>query len=334
MSIRVALIGANHWHSLYDAAYLGQLKEMPDVRIVGIQDDDPEIASHRAEAIGGAIATFTSYGQMLSESEPDFVLLLGRPDQMAEVGHDLLDARIPFLVEKPGSFTARQLLGVVEKAEELHAFAAVPLFLRYLPLIEHARKRVVDRSLGSMCHFYVRLNRPTSARYAGWGSGWMLDPKFANGGCLRNLGGLGMDCFVYLTGEGEDIDVTGAQLSWSTHGQYVEDYASVLVRSGKGVLGTIEVGNVFPTDGRDAELKVAFENGLLKTEGREVQLYTADGVEVIGPAWSRPPILRWTIEAAFGGGKPPVSVRDCYHAVRLIDLAYLAAGNPYGTAEV
>lgn len=39
----------------------------------------------------------------------------------------------------------------------------------------------------------------------------MLDPKVANGGCLRNLGPHGLDVFMLLT-EG-DAEVTGAQLS-------------------------------------------------------------------------------------------------------------------------
>ena len=45
-------------------------------------------------------------------------------------------------------------------------------------------------------------------------------------------------------------------------------------------------------------------------------------------------VLRHTLDAALAGQPPPVDVLDCYRAVRLIDLAYLATGNPYGTAEV
>lgn len=103
------------------------------------------------------------------------------------------------------------------------------------------------------------MDRPTSERYPAWGSAWMLDPNNANGGCLRNLGSHGLDAFAHLTGEGEDIEVTGAQLSWSTRGQPVEDYASVLVQSSHGVVGTIEVGNTFPRDGTDGEWKVRSE---------------------------------------------------------------------------
>ncbi len=161
----------------------------------------------------------------------------------------------------------------------------------------------------------------------------MLDPKISNGGCLRNLGAHGLDCFVYLTGAGEAIEVTGAQLSWSTHRQPVEDYASVLLKSKQGVLGTVEVGNGFPRQGTDGEVKVAFRDAILIAKDGVIKLEAADGEKALPPL-DNPPmnVLRQTVEAAAKGDKPPVDVYDCYLAVRLIDLAYLAAGNPYGTA--
>ena len=66
MTVRVAAIGVNHWHSLYDMAYLPELQKMPGVEIVGIHDDDNGIATHRVEALGGGIPMFTRYTAMLS----------------------------------------------------------------------------------------------------------------------------------------------------------------------------------------------------------------------------------------------------------------------------
>jgi len=334
MTVRVAAIGVNHWHSLYDMAYLPQLQKMPGVEIVGIHDDDPGVALHRVEALGGGIAMFTNYGAMLRETRPDLVLVLDRHDRMAALAADLLDRQMPFIVEKPAGFNAEQLRDLIDKADAHGRFAAVPFPQRYSPLIEHARRLLDDGSLGPMRHFYARLNRPSSARYPPWGSGWMLEPGLSNGGCLRNLGSHGLDCFVYLTGEGEDIEVSGAQLSWNTHDQAVEDYATVMLRTGRGVLGTIEVGNVFPSDGRDGEMKVDFQNGVLKLEGDAVRLYTAAGPETLPVLPDPPSILEKLIDTFIAGDKPPVGIRDCYLAVRLIDQAYLAAGNPYGTASV
>ena len=133
MTIRVAAIGVCHWHSLYDSAYLRHLAAMEDVEIVGIHDEQPEIAAHRASEIGGDVPTFTCYSAMLDEVEPDFVLALGRHDTMAQTAHHLLDRGVPFIMEKPMSFNARELLGVVEKAESTGGFAAVPLSVRDTP---------------------------------------------------------------------------------------------------------------------------------------------------------------------------------------------------------
>ena len=109
----------------------------------------------------------------------------------------------------------------------------------------------------------------------------------------------------------------------------------MLLRSGRGVIGTIEVGNGFPRNGTDGDWKVGFRDAILMLHDDEVRLETAEGQSVLppspGPGFD---VLRLTLEAARDGGTPPVSVRDCYLAVRLIDLAYIAAGNPYGTAAV
>ena len=337
MNTRVAAIGVSHWHSLYDAAYLRHLVRMDDVRLEGIQDDAPEIVAHRAQELGGQIPTFTDYRRMLDEVRPDIVLALGRHDTMAETALYLLDNRIPFIMEKPMSYNAHQLRGVVERADATNGFAAVPLFNRQGRFLQEAKKLVQEGTYGPMTHLYVRMNRPSSARYPSWGAGWMLDPKIANGGCLRNLGPHGLDAFAYLTGEGEDIEVSGAQLSWSAREQSVEDYASVLIKSQKGVLGTIEVGNGFPRDGTDGEWKAAFRDAILTLKDGVLKLNTAEGEQILPselPADPWATTLREAMATAAQGGAPPISIHDCYNAVRLVDLAYIAAGNPYGTAAV
>lgn len=116
MTIRVSAIVMSHWHSLYGAAYLRHLSAMLDVQIVGVHDEREEVAAHRVAEIGGDVPIFTNYDRMLGEVEPDFVLALGRHDNMAETAHHLLNRGVPFVMEKPMSFNAQQLAGVVETA--------------------------------------------------------------------------------------------------------------------------------------------------------------------------------------------------------------------------
>jgi predicted dehydrogenase len=248
MPLRIAAIQVSHWHALYDSAYLRHVVAMPDARLVALQDPSPAIAAQRAAELGGPLV-FTDHRQMLDEVRPDFAIALGRHCDMPAIAHDLLDRGCPFLMEKPMGTEAGQVERIAERVAATGVFAAVPLGQRYHPFATKARQLLAEGRFGPLSHFHFRLNRPTSARYPAWGSPWMLDPALAGGGCLRNLGPHGLDLFAFITGE--EAGVTGAQVSRRALGQPVEDYASVLLRSTGGVLGTMEVGTTLPRGGSD-----------------------------------------------------------------------------------
>ena len=328
MTIRVAAIGVSHWHALFDAAYLRHLITMPDVDLVAVQDSDAGIVAKRAAEVGNP-PTFTDYGKMLATTRPDFVIALGRHRQMSAIAHDLLDAGLPFLMEKPMGINAVEVDGVAAKAAQLNAFVAVPLAQRYTPFARRAREMIDAGRLGPLSHIYVRINRPGPERYPAWDCAWMLDPAEAGGGCLRNLGPHGLDMFLHLTGE--EAQVTGAQLSRCAHGKAVEDYASVILRSASGILGTVEVGNGFPRDGTDGEWKIAGRDGILTMKDGVLKLATAQGDEIFHDTGTIAPyftVLRDALDHWRRGAAPPVSVHDCVRAVRLIDHAYACTAIP------
>jgi predicted dehydrogenase len=323
--MRVAAIGVSHWHSLYDSAYLVHLAGIPDTELVAIQDESASVTAKRAAALGNP-AVYTDYRKMLAETRPDFVIALGRPSRMAETAHHLLDQGYPFLMEKPMGVDADEVRRVADKAAARNVFVAVPLGQRYQPFTTRARQLLAQRRFGPISHFYVRQNRPTSARYPAWDAPWMLDPREAGGGCLRNLGPHGLDLFLFLTGE--DADVTGAQVSSRALGQPVEDYASVLLRSASGVLGTIEIGNTFPRVGTDGEWKIAWRDAILLLKDGTLRLITAEGEETAAGEPAEPialTALRDALDHWRRGLPPPIGVHDCLRVVRLIDQAYALA---------
>ena len=322
MTTRIAAIEVGHWHSLYDAAYLKTLVKMPDARLVGVQDPDAAMAARRAAELGDP-PTFTDYREMLASTRPDFVVALGRPSAMAAIAHHLLDEGYPFLMEKPMGLAAGEVRGIADKAAAKKAFAAVPLFQRYHPFVAHARRMLAEGAFGPLSHFHFRSNRGSSARYVAWGSPWMLDPKVAGGGVLRNIGLHGIDLFLHLTGE--DVEVAGAQLSSRALGEAVEDYAAVLLRTGAGVIGTVEVGNVYPGNGADGEWKLAGRDALLAQQGGAVRCITAAGdsklaeppSEQLAAVALRDALARWQ------RGEPPATgPEDCYRAMYIVERAY------------
>jgi len=323
---RIAAIGVSHWHSLYDSAYLRHLAGMPDMRLVGLQDTSATIAAQRAAELGDP-PVYTDYRRMLTDVKPDFVIALGRHSSMSETALYLLDQGYPFLMEKPMGVNADEVSRVADRAAAKNAFVAVPLGQRYQPFVARARALSAESRFGPLSHIYFRLNRPTSARYVAWDAPWMLDPKDAGGGCLRNLGPHGLDLFTFLTGE--NAQVTGAQISARALDRAVEDYASVLLRSSSGVLGTIEVGNTFPRAGTDGESKIAWRDAILTLKDDTLRLTTAAGEESTSGAPAEPlalSALRDALDHWRRGERPPISVHDCLRAVRLIDQAYALAG--------
>ena len=342
MTIRIAAIEVSHWHSVYDAAYLRQLQRMPGVTLAALHDPDAAVVARRAAEVGNP-AVYTDYRRMLTEQKPDFVVALGRHDHMAEVAHHLLDHGFPFLMEKPMGLNAQQVRGIADKAAAVNGFAALPLPQRYSPFMAQARAMLGEGSFGPLSHLYVRMNRFSSARYAAWDSAWMLDAAASGGGCLRNLGVHGFDMFLQLTGE--DAEVTAAQLSNRVHGQPVEDYVSVLLRSTSGVLGTIEIGNVYPRrtteggakalpsrdkllDGADGEWKLCGRDALLMAKDGVLRVVTADAEKSLpgepdgNPAYQ---VLADTLACWKAGLPPPAGAEDCWRSVRLIDAAYRLA---------
>ena len=120
----------------------------------------------------------------------------------------------------------------------------------------------------------------------------------------------------------------GAQVSARALGQAVEDYASVLLRSASGVLGTIEVGNTFPRIGTDGESKIAWRDAILTLKDDTLRLTTATGEETAPGAPAEPialTALRDALDHWRRGQPPPISVHDCLRAVHLIDQAYALA---------
>lgn len=324
--IRIAAIGVGHWHSLHDAAYLRLLAGMDDVELVGLHDPSAAVAAERAAALGGP-PVFTDIRAMLDTSRPDFVVALGPHHRMAETAHLLLDHGQPFMMEKPMGVSAAEVQGIADKAAARQAFVAVPLSQRYQPFVTRARRMLAEGRFGPLSHLYFRLNRPTSARYPAWHSPWMLDPALAGGGCLRNLGSHLVDLFRLLTGE--EARVVAAQLSARAHGQPVEDYASVLLQSARGVLGTVEVGNTVPYDGSDGEWKVAGRDAILILHHDDtMRLITAGGEERLTERPATPlyrQCVRDILDRWRAGAPPPVSVHDLVPVVRLIDEAYALA---------
>jgi predicted dehydrogenase len=325
---RVAFAGVGHWHA---AHHLRSLLSA-GARIVGVWDERADVAERVAAEIG--CSTYRDWQVLFEQGQPDFALIMGRPNETGRMARWLLEAGVPFAAEKPLGTDASRLVPLVELERRHRAFAAVALVTRYSPFWQEVDELRAAGKLGSVTHAHFRLINGPPTRYQRDGVGWMLQPGEAGGGPLMNLG---IHCFdALLLCVGEPVQVISAQVTYAQHRIAIEDYAAVLLRSASGAIGTVEAGYTYPSmaAGRNAsgdkEWRLATSGAYIREDGREVSSLTLDGERRTRPC---PPSSQYYLRFAadclerLRRDQPPVAtIADCYEAMCLVDAAYAQAG--------
>ncbi len=325
---RVAVIGVGHYHAFSPPNYL-RILQSHKLDIVGIHDPDSGVASKYAAQVGST--PYTDYRTMIESTKPEFVVALGRHSAMPAAFRFLVDAGIPFLMEKPWGIDGRTVSQLADLAESKKAWAAVPMPFRYSWFAEIARTMRRSGELGTISHMLVRFNQPGVQRYIDLGSQWMLTKADAGGGALVNLGIHGFDLCRYITRE--EPTVVSAVTSHAIHKQDVEDYAFVTLRTPSGIVFLNEASYTYPTNGSDQERKIAAEKAVLRatsTGGDGVQVVAAGRDEILkapqGYVGSWAGAVADCLDRIGRGDPPATTARDCARAVALTFDAYRMAG--------
>jgi predicted dehydrogenase len=325
---RVAVVGVDHYHATSPPNYLRILQTL-GVEIVGVHAPEAAVASKWAGQYGST--PFTDYRALIDRTRPEFVVALGRHAAMPAEFRYLVQAGIPFLMEKPWGTDDKTVNELADLAESRKAWAAVPMPFRYSLFAETAIAMRDRGELGPISHGLLRFNQPGVQRYIDLGSPWMLSKADAGGGALLNLGIHGIDICRHITGE--EPRVVAAVTSRAIHNREVEDYAHVTLRTPSGVIFHTEASYTFPGSGGDQERKISAAKAFLRatTGGGE-------GVQIVGPGRNEtlrapegyssgwPRVVAECLDRVGRGEPPPATARDCARAVALICDAYRMAG--------
>ena len=324
--MRVVLIGVAHWHTPF---YLDPCLALPGVMVAGVSDPDPVRAALVAARAG--CPAFTDPRAMLAATRPDFAFVLGRHCDMAADARLLLDAGIPFAVEKPGATSAAEAWALAERAAAAGRFAAVPFVFRNSALPGAIR----DAAPGEALHVAsFRFIGGLVDRYRAEGCEWMLSRATAGGGALLNLGIHFLDlCRVLLPGA--SLRVTAASRSNATAGLDIEDYATVLLEGG-GARCQVETGYLYPAPHSVFDLHYS-----LRTERHFFAVRDAHALEISDDDRGRrmlamptinaplyPEFVADTLRRAASGQAPLADLTDLAEAVALVEAAYALAPLP------
>jgi predicted dehydrogenase len=317
--MRLAFIGISHWHQ---TLYLEPALEVPGTEIVGISDPDPAVAKSWSERLG--CAESTDFRDLCDKVRPDFVFALGRHCDMADEARYLIDAGIPFAIEKPCGIDSAELRDLVERAAARDAFAAVPFVFRNGELLRELRQ--LDPGDGFQ-NLSFRFIAGFPSRYLQAGCAWMLDPETAGGGATLNLAVHFFDlCRILM---GEDARVGAAVMSNAAWGHAVEDYSAVVLATGRAVC-TVETGYLFPAPTSTFDLHYAIRsrrNYCVVHDARTLEVFdNAGGSEVRQVSSTNVPHYRDfvhdVLERMRAGRAPLAGLADMLPVMELAERAY------------
>lgn len=318
--MRIVLIGVSHWHTPF---YSTPVLEMKDATIIGVSDPDATRAAPLAEK--AKCPVFTDYREMCAKLKPDFAFVLGRHCDMAEEARFLIDSRIPFAIEKPCALNAAEAHEIARRAAAAKAFAAVPLVVRYCPIINAIREIAAGEQIQYLSFKFVG---GMVDRYYQQNVTWVIDRAQSGGGPLLNLGIHFVDlCRVLLNNA--ELTVTGAMMSNRANGLTIEDHGVMLMQGG-GASCMVESGYLYPAPNSvfdmhysirtDKHYFAARDNSTLEISTNDRQRTTRE--MKLTNVFFYPEFVRDTLRRVREGLPPIADLSDNAAAVSLIEAAY------------
>jgi predicted dehydrogenase len=320
MSLRVAIAGVSHWHAARYIAALGAA----GATVIAVSDHDPQRAAQFAAALG--CRSYADAAAMFDADRPDLVVAMPRPCDGAALVKDLLDRRLPAIVEKPVTRTALELAGLAERAEREEAYLAVPFVGRMSPVWEALE------DAGAVRHAHIRLINGPPERYADAGCPWMLDPALAGGGALRNLGIHAADALLRIAGP--PLTIVAARIRHGAHP--IDDYAIALLEASSGAQLILEAGYTFPlaaagmSRGGDTCWRVTTQHAYITDDEATLTIVRAAGETTLPSLTSAERYAAFVHDAIARlrrGDPPRATLAECRAAQHLVDSIYAAAGS-------
>jgi len=172
---RFVVTEVSHWHSAYDASYLHILRDL-GCDIVGVSDRSERIAAERARRFGST--PFTDYRRMIEATRPEFAIALGRHCEMPDIFRFLVEAGVPFVMEKPWGIDAGTVVSLARLAAEKSAWVSVPFMQRYSFWAVTAKRMIAAGEFGRIRIFSSAASgRRCSATSNGTRRGWPTSRK-------------------------------------------------------------------------------------------------------------------------------------------------------------
>lgn len=312
-SLRFAIIGAGRIAASHAEALAG----VPGTVLTAVVDPRSEAAATLAGPAGAR--ALASHEELLRDHLADAAIVCTPPAAHAPICHDLLEAGVHVVCEKPLCLDPSPTRGLLEAARHHGALLTMASKFRFVEDVVRARELLASGLLGEVAllenSFTARLDM--SKR-------WNSEAAVSGGGVLIDNGTHSVDLARYLLGPIAQVQATASR---RLAGLAVEDTVQLLLRTAGGVLGTVTLSWTF--DRGLADYVVLHGTlGTLRLGWREssYRLWSSPEWTVFGRGYDKVAALRSQLAnfcaAVRGEARLRVTEEDAVASVEAIEAAY------------
>ena len=166
MAFKICTVGCGDLSfRMHGPAFQKYAMAHPDTELTACCDID-ETPAREFQQNFGFQRWYVDMEEMLRLEQPDAVILMVPVALTAQYSCQILNKRIPLLLEKPPGRTPAELEQIITAAAASHTPARVAFNRRYAPLVQHFKKRINDstdpQSINYLrCDFYRSNRRDT-----------------------------------------------------------------------------------------------------------------------------------------------------------------------------
>jgi len=296
-----AVIGTGFWGKNHARVY----GELDSTELVAVCDANREIAKAVADQFG--VKAYTSSSKMLKNEAIEAVSVCTWSTRLAKEALKALKAGRHVLVEKPMATHPGQAEKLLSVAEQNNLHLTVGFLMRFIPGLQHIRKSVENKKLGS-------LVCATAKRVSQW------PERIGDIGVVKDTAIHDIDVMQYISNE--DPIAVYAKTGSMRHSKF-EDYAQIMLTYEDGKSAFIESNWITPYKTRI--LTVTGTEAIMRLDYITQELWIEDAKENLQPRfpWQEPLKLELQhfTDCILEKKKPVVTGVDGLKALKIAEAA-------------
>lgn len=270
--VGVAIVGAAHTpHAL---SYARALAASPDAELIGVWDDDADVASRVAQ-FGEAPAAADAEA-LVADRRVQAVVICGATVDHARVTALAAGHGRHVLCEKPIATTMRDADSMIDACHDAGVQLHIAFVTRFYPIVQQLRVRIGAGELGDLVGM-VGANRgrpPLPPTYPTW----ITTPDASGGGALIDHSVHVTDVMRHVSGrEVISVDAEVDNGLWNTS---VDDTALMLLAFEGGVAASVDPSWSVP---ENAPIDYDFSLHVVGTGGSITITDTAEAIDLVAP---------------------------------------------------